>query len=186
MKFDSSVDNVNKDVKTTNFGSVAIVTNIDGVIVRKPIVHNDHRGRVFELYSGVAGYDDFWKDPIVYCYFYSIRANQVKGWSLHKLHCDRYTLIKGETYVILYDPRLDSPTHKMVQKVCLSECGNRQLHIPVGVWHININISENESMLINHPTTVYDHDNPDRYLLPFDTKDIPVDIKEYFPKEFNV
>lgn len=37
---------------------------IDGVRIGMPIVHTDHRGRVFEVYAGP---DDFWVDPLVYC-----------------------------------------------------------------------------------------------------------------------
>jgi hypothetical protein len=49
---------------------------------------------------------------------------------------------------------------------------------------MNINTSELETFLINHPTDVYHHDTPDRWLLPLDSDLIPVDVKEYFPKQY--
>jgi dTDP-4-dehydrorhamnose 3,5-epimerase-like enzyme len=71
----------------------------------------------------------------------------------------------------------------MIQKVTLSEQGTRQLVIPTGVWHMNINVSESESFLINHPTEIYHHEAPDRYLMPIDSKDIPFDTASLFPTQ---
>jgi dTDP-4-dehydrorhamnose 3,5-epimerase len=93
-------------------------------------------------------------------------------------------LISGECITILYDPRLDSPTYGMIQKVTLTPQGIRQLVIPTGVWHMNVNISTDETFLINHPTEVYHHEAPDRYLLNWNTKDIPFDVSSVFPKNY--
>ena len=138
----------------------------------------DHRGRVFEIYQGQG---DYWTEPIVYCYSFTIRPLQVKGWGLHEHKTDRYTLISGELLTILYDPRIGSPTHRMVQRVMLTEQGARNLTIPVGVWHMNINVGPGEAHLINHPTKAYEHKQPDRLLLPWNTPEIPVDVAHFFP-----
>jgi dTDP-4-dehydrorhamnose 3,5-epimerase len=69
--------------------------------------------------------------------------------------------------------------------VFLSEQGVRQLVIPKGVWHINLNVSEEETFLINNPTQVYNHEAPDRYLLPLDTDEIPFKISDLFPAQIN-
>jgi len=176
-----SVKKAIADVQTTNIDSTPIVSNIHGVEVRKPVVHPDHRGRVFEVWPGANGNDLFWEKPVVYCYMFSVRANQVKGWGLHQFKEDRYTLIKGEVLNVLFDARPESPTYGMTQQVVLSEQGNRSLKIPVGVWHCNVNLCGEESMLVNHPTKVYNHAAPDRLILPWNTPDIPVDISKFFP-----
>jgi dTDP-4-dehydrorhamnose 3,5-epimerase len=182
MKLDHTLDAAKKDVLTAKKDGTRVEKNLDGVIVVKPVVHSDHRGRVFEVWQGEE--NDFWKDPVVYCYTFTIRKDHTKGWGLHENKIDRYTLISGEMTTILYDARLDSPTYGQHQVVILSEQGNRQLSIPKGVWHMNINSSETETFLINHPTDVYHHDTPDRWLLPLDSDLIPVDVKEYFPKQY--
>jgi dTDP-4-dehydrorhamnose 3,5-epimerase len=180
MKFDKTVESAIKDVQTTIKDGTRVEKSIDGVITNKPITHPDHRGRLFEIWNGT---NDFWKDPVVYCYMFSIKQNTTKGWGIHLEKKDRYTIIKGEVVTVLYDPRLDSPTYGMIQKVTLSEQGIRQLIIPTGVWHMNVNTSENESFLINHPTEIYHHEAPDRYLMPLDSKDIPFDTTSLFPTQ---
>ena len=71
--------------------------------------------------------------------------------------------------------RLRAPT------VNRADQGVRQLRIPTGVWHMNVNIGDHEAFLINHPTAVYHHEAPDRLLLPWDTDQLPVDLADYFP-----
>lgn len=180
QNFDESASKAVKDIQTTKFDGQRVEQQIDGVFTNRVITHSDHRGRLFEIWNGT---NTFWDEPVVYSYMFSIRKNAVKGWGLHLEKTDRYTLIKGEIITVLYDPRLNSPTHGKIQRVTLSEQGERQLIIPSGVWHLNINVSENESFLINHPTKVYDHQNPDRYLLPVNSKEIPYDAKTLFPSQ---
>ena len=178
MEFDDSVKHSVKDIQTTMADGTRVEARIDGVLVNKVTNHIDNRGRLFEVWNST---QEFWQDPVVYCYMFSVRANTVKGWGIHLNKIDRYTLICGEIMTVLYDPRMQSPTFGNIQKVTLSEQGVRQLVIPKGVWHINVNVAERESFLINHPTEIYDHESPDRYLLPFDSSEIPFDVRSLFP-----
>ena len=41
---------------------------------------------------------------------------------------------------------------------------------------------DHDAQLINFPTEPYDHDHPDRILLPWDTDELPVDVTQYLPK----
>jgi dTDP-4-dehydrorhamnose 3,5-epimerase len=68
--------------------------------------------------------------------------------------------------------------------ITMTPQGIRQLVIPTGVWHMNVNISKDETFLINHPTEVYHHEAPDRYLLDWNTKDIPFNVSSVFPKNY--
>jgi dTDP-4-dehydrorhamnose 3,5-epimerase len=180
LRLDATVEAALKDSQTVTQDGKKVESTIQGVKTFAPVNHVDHRGRVFEIYPGV---NEYWEDPLVYCYAFTVRHQQVKGWGLHQEKDDRYTLISGELLTILFDARLDSPTHGVVQKVTLTPEGTRQLLIPTGVWHMNINIGEHETYLINHPTQVYHHTNPDRLLLPWNTPEIPVEITDYFPKQ---
>lgn len=182
MQFDATVDAARRDQQTVTPEGRSVAPTIDGVRTFAPVNHVDHRGRVFELYPGPS---EFWTDPIVYCYGFTARPNQVKGWGLHERKDDRYSLITGELLTILYDARLDSPTHGVVQKVTLTTQGVRQLRIPTGVWHMNVNLGSEEAFLVNHPTEVYHHADPDRLLLPWDAPEIPIDLREFFPIQFS-
>ena len=178
MNLDETASAALPDSQTVKPSGESVARTIHGVATVAPINHVDHRGRVFEVYAGPS---DFWVEPLVYCYTFTVRPLQTKGWGLHLEKDDRYTLIRGELLTILYDARVDSPTHGVVQKVTLTEQGIRQLRIPTGVWHMNVNLSESETFLINHPTNVYQHAAPDRLLLSWDAPEIPVDVAKFFP-----
>jgi len=180
MELDSSqsVKAASADQATVTSKGEPLASVIHGVSQVSSPNHVDHRGRVFEIYSGLSNH---WETPLVYCYAFTVRPNQTKGWGLHKKKDDRYTLISGEMLTLLYDARPDSPTFEVFQKVILTPQRNRQLRIPTGVWHMNICLGSEEALLINHPTDVYDHAKPDRLLLPWNTSEIPVDVSEYFP-----
>ena len=115
----SSLKMAIKEEQTTNNDSTPIISNIQDVIILKPTIHVDNRGRLFEICSGTNDYGSFWEKPIVYCYMFSIRPNQVKGWGIHEFKDDRYTLISGEVLIVLYDVRPDSKTFEKIQKVYL-------------------------------------------------------------------
>ena len=177
---DPSVSAAIRDAATVTPSGKSLASQIDGVSTVSPINHVDHRGRVFEIFAGES---EHWAKPLTYCYAFTIRPGLVKGWGLHEKKDDRYTLIAGEILVILYDARVGSPTHGLVQKVTLTPEGVRQIRIPTGVWHMNVCLGDREAYLINHPTEVYAHGEPDRLLLPWDSKEIPVDLSQYFPHQ---
>jgi len=83
--------------------------------------------------------------------------------------------------LLLYDGRKESPTCGVVQKVLLSDRSARQVLIPQEVWHLSLNVGLSDAILINLPSTHYDHDHPDRYHISFDSNLIPVDVRAYFP-----
>jgi len=182
MEIDPSVSASRRDIATVTSAGRSLAQFIEGVAVNAPVNHVDHRGRVFEIYGGETTQ---WEKPVVYCYAFTVRPGQTKGWGLHEHKDDRYTLISGEILTILHDARSDSPTRGVVQKVVLTPEGARQLLIPAGVWHLSVCLSPTEAFLINHPTQVYDHDAPDRMLLPWNTPEIPVDIGAHFPTQFS-
>jgi dTDP-4-dehydrorhamnose 3,5-epimerase len=182
LKLDGTVTVAAGDVQTVTSTGARVESRIDGVKTFSPVNHVDHRGRVFEIFPGE---NEFWTDPVVYCYGFTVRSSQVKGWGLHQEKDDRYTLIDGEVLTVLYDSRLDSNTYGVVQKVTLTPQGIRQLLIPTGVWHMNLNIGTSEAFLINHPTEVYHHQRPDRLLLPWNAPEIPVELLDYMPVQLN-
>jgi dTDP-4-dehydrorhamnose 3,5-epimerase len=167
------------DVQTVTSDGSSTLPVIDGVVTRAPVVHLDHRGSLFEIQNSDT---ELWGEPVVYSYQASVFPGQIKGWSRHEVKTDRYSLAVGELLVLLHDGRAGSPTAGVTQRVVLSARGDRLLVIPAGVWHLLINLGVEEAHVINFPTQPYHHDAPDRFLLDWDTDELPVDVRSYLPK----
>ena len=143
---------------------------IEGVHIKPLTTQVDGRGWITELY------DPRWNwhaEDLVFAYTFSIRPGFVKGWNLHKEHEDRYALIQGDMEVVLYDPRPESSTYGDVCRIVLSEHQRSIVNIPRNVWHADHNIGSKDLVVVNFPTSPYDHANPDKYRLPIDTDLIP-------------
>jgi len=142
----------------------------DGVTIRRLITHTDERGTVTELFDPGWRYH---KDPLVFCYTFTIRPGVVKGWNLHRRHEDRYALLQGEMELVFFDPRPESPTCGEVSRIVLSERDRCIVNVPANVWHADRNIGGSDAVVINFPTIPYDHAAPDKWRLPIDTPLIP-------------
>lgn len=160
---------------------VSRLAAIHDVFVHKPPVHADHRGELVEMYTT----PEFWNSAFAYAYQTSIRPGMLKGWFAHENKVDRYHIVRGELLVLLYDGREESPTCGVVQKLVLSDRSSRQVLIPTRVWHLSLNIGQEDAILVNLPSTCYDHDNPDRFHIPFDSDLIPVNVRSFFPVTFS-
>jgi dTDP-4-dehydrorhamnose 3,5-epimerase len=168
-----------QDVPTVKPTGESRLRAIEGVVVHRPIHHHDHRGTLFEVFNGDPA---LWSTPVVWCYQTSVRPRQLKGWARHEVKTDRYCLTSGDLMLLLHDDRAGSPTRGLTQRVMLSPEGDRQVVIPVGVWHMIVNLDDQDAHVINFPTEPDDHDHPDRILLPWDTDELPVKVKDYLPK----
>ena len=169
----------NLDTASVRSDGTSVVPVIDGVVTNRPVTHVDERGALFEIYNGD---DTLGTEPVVYVYQSSVYPGHIKGWNRHVHKTDRYTILHGEAVVLLYDDRPESPTSGMSQRVALSPRAHRQLVIPKGVWHLFFCSTQEEAHLLNMPTVAYHHDAPDRVVLPWDTEQIPVDVRKYLPK----
>ncbi len=149
--------------------------DIEGVIVERAVEHIDHRGRVFEFFNGDSG---VFEGPIVFGHCFTILPKTLKGWGAHLNKDDRYCLIAGEVLTVLFDSRKSSPTFGFIQEVWLSPEKDRKLRIPAGVWHLSINQTDSEVFLIDLPTQPYNHDEPDKIWLPWNTEKIPYTVPE--------
>ena len=170
MGSDSSSDDLIADTPTVDAAGEPLAPLPAGVTFHDLTTHSDERGTVCEIF------DPRWKwspGPLVFVYMFTIRPGRVKGWGMHREHEDRYFILAGELELVLYDERADSPTRGLVARVVLSEYRRRLMNIPPGIWHANHNIGTKDVVVVNCPTTPYDHANPDKYRLPLDTDRIP-------------
>jgi len=162
-----------RDTQTVTADGTSLRQLPEGTVVRDLVTHTDERGTVCELY------DPRWDvhpDPLVFAYTFTIRPRAAKGWGLHREHDDRYTFLAGELEVVLYDARDDSSTSGLVSRLFLSERRRQLLTIPAGVWHAERNIGDVDAVVVNFPTIQYDHRSPDKYRLPLDSDELPVEL----------
>lgn len=144
-----------------------------GMVVRELVTHTDERGTVCELYDPRWGAHP---DPLVFAYMFTIRPGAAKGWGVHRRHDDRYAFLSGELELVLYDERPDVETSGLVSRLFLSGRHRALVTIPSGVWHAERNIGQEDVVVVNFPTIQYDHASPDKFRLPLDTDELPVEL----------
>ena len=119
-------------------------TNLDGVLLVKPIIHEDERGYFFESYRddsfqniGLSG--KFCQDNQT-----KSQKNTLRG--LHyQLNYPQGKLVRvslGEVYDVAVDVRLNSPTFGQYYGNILSDNNHFQMYVPPGFAHGYIVISE--------------------------------------------
>jgi len=142
---------------------------IDGVKVKQLKPHCDERGRLMELFR------TDWPEFIKFgqAYITTAYPGVVKGWHYHKLQTDSFICIKGMMKVVLYDARPDSKTKGEINEFFIGVHNPMIVQIPALVYHGFKCISDEEAIIINIPTELYNYKEPDEYRLPADTNEIP-------------
>lgn len=162
-----------RDVQTVTAAGERLASLPAGARLHDLVTHTDGRGTVCELYDPRWGVHP---DPLVFAYTFTIRPGAAKGWGLHLEHDDRYAFVSGELEVVLYDARDGSSTEGLESRLWLSMYRRQLLVIPAGVWHAERNIGVVDVVVVNFPTIPYEHASPDKYRLPLDTDELPVDL----------
>ena len=144
---------------------------IDGVKTKKLRVLPDDRGRLAEMLRS----DDDLFIKFGQCYMTTTYPGVVKAWHYHKIQTDNFVVVTGMFRVALYDARDDSPTKGEVNDFFIGDYNMMLLQIPPGIYHGWKCISEQEGIVVNISTELYNYDDPDEYRLPYDTDEIPYD-----------
>lgn len=165
---DSEVPNVSPEAPKDTAGR----DEIEGVEFVRLAAHEDHRGSLTEVFNPLL---EFWREPVVYSYFITIRPGRIKGWGMHRIQADRYFVTSGRVRVVLFDGRTESSTYECFQQFNFAEGSRGLLRIPPGVWHADQNWGDTDVGIINFPTHPYDHDDPDKYRLDPHSGAIPFD-----------
>lgn len=134
---------------------------IEGVSIKKLNIIPDERGRLMEIFRS----DD--KDFIKFgqLYLTTVYPGVVKAWHYHKIQTDFFTVIKGMMKIVLYDDRDNSSTKGIINEFFLGDFNFALLKIPPFVFHGFKCISEQEAIVINCPTDLYNYASPDEYRL---------------------
>ena len=144
---------------------------IDGVKTKKLRVLPDDRGRLAEMLRS----DDDLFIKFGQCYMTTTYPGVVKAWHYHKIQTDNFVVVTGMFRVALYDARDDSATKGEVNDFFIGDYNMMLLQIPPGIYHGWKCISEQEGIVVNISTELYNYDDPDEYRLPYDTDEIPYD-----------
>ncbi|MHC5075585.1 MAG: dTDP-4-dehydrorhamnose 3,5-epimerase family protein [Planctomycetota bacterium] len=146
---------------------------IDGVAAKRAKVIPDERGRLGEIFRD----DDPWYEKFGQVYFTTTYPDVVKAWHYHKTQTDYFYVVKGTVKIALYDQRDNSPTTGVVNELYLGEHCPGLLRIPAGVLHGWMCVSQSEAYIVNTPSEVYCHENPDEFRVHPHNNDIPYEWK---------
>jgi len=144
---------------------------IEGVHTKSLRVIPDERGRLMEILRA----DDDAFDKFGQVYMTTAYPGVVKGWHYHKLQSDNMAVVKGMMKIVLYDGREDSPTHGEVNEFFVGEHNPVLIHIPPYVYHGFKCVSQEEAIVVNIPTEVYNYSAPDEFRVHPHDNDIPYD-----------
>ena len=106
-----------------------------------------------------------------------LNAHGISAWHVHGHTIDRLFIASGHARVVLYDARLESPSHGRVMELLLDEHRPQLVVVPPGVWHGVQNLDNVPAMVVNMPDKAYNYERPDHWRLPQDTSEIPYTFK---------
>jgi len=131
----------------------------------------DERGRLMEILR----LDDALFEKFGQVYLTTTYPQVIKAWHYHKQQNDNITVVKGMLKLVLYDGRKDSPTKGEINEFFIGEHKPMLVHVPKNIYHGWKCIGQDEALVINCVTEVFDYQNPDEHRLPYNSKDIPYD-----------
>jgi len=142
---------------------------IDGVKVKKLRVIPDERGRLMEILRR----DDEFFQKFGQVYMTTTYPGVVKAWHKHEKQADNIACVGGMIKMALYDGRPGSPTFKEIDEFYLGVHNPSLVHVPPGILHGWMGVSQEEAVIINIPTEPYDREHPDEQRLDPHENDIP-------------
>lgn len=146
---------------------------IHDVETRQLQVNVDERGHLVEIFR--EDWELYDTDPAM-SYFSLSYPGVVRAWHRHtRGQVDHFICPSGRIKVGIYDDRDDSPSQGELNTFVISEHNQKAIRIPGDCWHGFKVIGNEQALLINFPTNLYDYEDPDEERLPADTDKIPLD-----------
>jgi dTDP-4-dehydrorhamnose 3,5-epimerase len=144
---------------------------IDGVKTKKLKVIPDERGRLMEILRQ----DDEFFTKFGQVYMTTTYPGVVKAWHRHEKQADNICCLKGMLKIVLYDGRKSSPTYKEINEFYAGVYNPVLIHVPPGIYHGWMCVSEEEAVIVNIPTEAYNYASPDEQRQDPHKSDIPYD-----------
>jgi dTDP-4-dehydrorhamnose 3,5-epimerase len=142
---------------------------IQGVKTKQLKFIPDERGRLMEILRN----DDDMFVKFGQVYLTTTYPGVVKAWHYHKKQDDFITCVKGMLKLVVYDSRDGSPTKGEINEFFIGDHNPMVVKVPAMTYHGWKCVSEEEAIVINAPTEVYDRNDPDEYRLDPHVNDIP-------------
>jgi dTDP-4-dehydrorhamnose 3,5-epimerase len=139
---------------------------IEGVSFRptRPVPHEDgHVAEVARANWDIGG-------PIVQVHTTTTFPGRIRAWGLHRRSTDRLFVVEGLVQIVVFDGRVGSATCGRLNVFTVSPKNPGLLVIGPNLYHGWKNIGTNEAIIINMPTSMYDHEVPDALDLPWDSE----------------
>ena len=109
-------------------------------------------------------------------YFSEIHSGLVKAWKRHKKQSQNLVVPLGKIWLVIYDDRPNSNTHRKIAQYKLGRPKDyRLIHIPPMLWYGFQGIGDQTSMIAN--CTDLSHDPEEMESLSADTSQIPYQWK---------
>lgn len=99
----------------------------------------------------------------------------IKAFHFHKEQDDIFFVMDGQAKIVLYDSRRESPTYGVTQVIKAGRYPYKAILIPRGVAHGYQVLGKNPVKMVYLTTKVYNRDEPDEGLIPFDNPRIGFD-----------
>lgn len=144
---------------------------IEGVKTKPLRVIPDERGRLMEILRA----DENLFLKFGQAYMTTTYPGVVKAWHKHEKQTDNVACVQGMIKLALYDPREDSPTFKEVNEFYIGIHNPMLVQIPPDIYHGWMCVGEEEAIIVNIPTEVYNYEGPDEQRLDPHQNDIPYD-----------
>ncbi len=142
---------------------------IMGVVFKRLKFIADERGRLMEILRR----DDDLFEKFSQVYITTAYPGVVKAWHLHKKQDDFIACVKGMIKLVLFDGRKNSKTFGIINEFFIGDYNPMLVKVPSNVWHGFKCISNEEAIVVNLPTELYNYEKPDEFRLPYNTKKIP-------------
>ena len=112
-------------------------------------------------------------------YFSVTHPGVVRAWHRHPRtrQQDHMCVLQGMAKIVVYDNREGSSSKGSINEFTIGEDNLVLLRIPGECWHGFKALGSKPVLLVNFPTMLYSHEEPDEERLPLDTNKIPYDWK---------
>ena len=135
---------------------------INGVKTKKLRLIPDERGWLMEILR--SDDSDFFQ-RFGQVYVSATYPGAVKAWHYHRHQIDNFACVSGMVKLVLVDTRKGSSTEGTVNEFYLGTLKPTLVQVPNLIYHGWKCISSEVSTVVNVPTELYHHDDPDEFRL---------------------
>lgn len=143
---------------------------IQGVAIKKVVIHSDDRGFFSELVK--FGEETF--HEVLQTSYAETKPGVIKAFHIHD-YWEVWCIIKGQAQVVLHDMRENSPTKDQTDVIYTGEDNMMVIAIPGEVAHGYKPLGDKPMGIIYHASEAYNAENITIRTIPFDSPDINFD-----------